>query len=258
MMKKILFLILALTMLTTRPADTAIIIGGESLVPILLPLGDSITVGSGDQEAISGQFGYRDHLQDLLGIGNYRFVGPFTDPDTDSRYDVNHGGVGGQTAALISGRLNGYLTTYFNNTLAAHSAILIMAGTNDCNQGVSNNTTISHISNMINKIDSQDPAIDVYIAKVTPTHTTGQGIVINACLATLNPLIQSTVLARQSTKSNVHVVDMNAAFRADANWEADLMSNVGVSHPEDAGYIVMANTWYSCMQNPANTYCDGH
>ena len=257
-MKKLLGLILAGLLLVT-PAFAYIIIGGAAAVPILLPLGDSITVGSGDEESTGGgQFGYRDHLQTLLGVGNYHFVGPYTDPDTDATFDVNHAGVGGQKASDISGRLDGLLLTYFNDTLAAHSTVLIMAGTNDCNQGVANNTTIAHINNMINKIDSFDPAIDVYIAKVTPCHTTGQGIVINTCLSTLNPLIESNVLARQATKSNVHVVDMNAAFRANVNWEADYMSGVGVSHPKDAGYQVMANTWYACIQNPNATYCDGN
>lgn len=236
----------------------SIIIGGESSKPIIMCLGDSITVGAGDEEQTSGEFGYRDHLQDLLGVGNYLFVGPFTDPDTDEVYDVNHGGVGGQTASSISSRLNSYLTTYFNNNLASGSAILIMAGTNDCNQSVPNNTTIAHISNMVSKIDSHNPDIDVYVAKVTPTHTSGAGITINACLSTLNPLIESTILARQATKSNVHVVDMNAAFRANTNWETDYLSGVGVSHPKDAGYQIMANTWYSCIQNPTNTYCDGN
>lgn len=223
---------------------------------LLLPLGDSITVGSGDNDAAAGgEFGWRDHLQDLLGIGKYDFVGAITDPDTDATYDVDHAGVGGEKCSAVLARLSTALSTYFVGYYSEDSAVLLQCGTNDCNQSVSNNTTRNDIRTMISTIHAYDPKIDIYISNVTPTRTNGTPD-LNPCIDTLGPILATLVDDTHTgsgvstvKKSNVYLVDMNAAFKANTNYSLDYMSQpVGVSHPNDTGYRVMADTWYEAIK----------
>ena len=50
----------------------------------------------------------------------------------------------------------------------------------------------------------------------------------------------------------VEMVDMYAAFTANANYKTTIMSDD--LHPNDSGYMVMATTWYAAIRSflPAN------
>lgn len=230
--------------------------------PLLCPLGDSITRGSNDStcqgQPLAGPtttcFGYRDHLQDLLGVGKYNFVGDFKEPSTSPTYDTDHAGVPGQTTAQILARLPGILSTNFVGPVPAGSIFLIHAGTNDIRLGGSQSVAINNILTMINIINTYDPNITIYVALVTP---------YSSQMTSFNVALKSALITRQGTKSNLHYVDMEAAFRNIANCNPTYLicMNDGL-HPDDVppdpGYPLMARTWYNCIMDPTHQYCDGH
>jgi lysophospholipase L1-like esterase len=202
----------------------------------LLPLGDSISEGWPDD------FGYRNHLQDLLGIGVYDFVGPFTDPDSDATYDVDHAGVGGERTDQIESRVDSTLDTYMTN-LESGSCVLIHAGTNDANQNYSGGATawVANVEDMIDLIHAHDSSIDIYVALIIPS-TDGT---INGRITTFNAALESMLETYQGTKANLYIVDMYARFTSNVDWASEWMYDS--LHPNDTGYSIMADEWFKAI-----------
>lgn len=216
----------------------------------LMPLGDSITRGSLDTPVI---FGYRDHLQVLLGVGEYDFVGPYTDPDSDATYDVDHNGVGGDDTLNILARIESNLDTYMPTPNNTNNAVLLMIGTNDIKDGFVEATTVDNVEEIIDIIVAHDPTIKIYVATIIPsTNSTW-----NTNFTSYNSALVTRLTTLMGSNPNLHRVDMNAAFRTcnSGTYTACLADSL---HPNDAGYQVIANTWYSCMTDSDNEYCDGN
>jgi lysophospholipase L1-like esterase len=222
-------------------------IGATLNTNYLLPLGDSITQGSGSPTLL----GYRLHLQDLLGIRKYTFVGSETSPTTPYlNYQSNNGGIPSQTAAQILSRTSTEIANMVT-PISNLSAVLIHAGTNDAFGGGSSNINTT-MNSIISTINTFNPNVQIYVALITPVNLSW-----NSTVTALNANLKTDLQTQQATYPQLHIVDINSAFLADASWATDYMYSDN-EHPNDAGYIVMANTWYSCMQSSLNTYCDGH
>lgn len=232
--------------------------GGGSSEKKILPIGDSITKGvSGDTDS----FGYRNHLQDALGIGVYNFVGGFSDPSSDATYDVNHSGVGGNTSTQIESRLSTDLFNYFQGFNDPENKILIHAGTNDifscsvCDAG-ERAAIVQNIEDMIDAIVNENSSINIYVALIIP-HTNAT---YDTDITNLNTDIATMVTAYG--KANLYYVDMNSAFKDDTftlcggNWASNCIAD-GV-HPNDTGYQVMALQWASCIASSTNVNCNGN
>jgi lysophospholipase L1-like esterase len=99
--------------------------------PILkvMPLGDSITLGTGDGSAkVSDYDGYRCALKNaLLRAGQQiDYVGSLTNGPTQcTGHDIQHEGHGGWTSTQLLGQVGGWVTT------AQPDVVLLMIGTND-------------------------------------------------------------------------------------------------------------------------------
>lgn len=216
----------------------------------IMPLGDSITRGSTDTPDI---FGYRDHLQDSLGIGAYNFVGPFKDPTTNATYDVDHDGEGGDDTNNIISRLSSNLSTYLPLPNNPSSKILLMIGTNDIKDGFSEATTVNNVETIINTIVAYDPTIKIYVATIIPsTNATW-----NANFTSYNTALVTRLTSMMISNSNLHRVDMNAKFRTCNGGLYTTCYNDSL-HPKDIGYQSIAAGWYSCILSSSNTYCDGN
>lgn len=222
----------------------------------ILPFGDSLTLGQNDSPIV---FGYRDHLQDLLGIGVFDFVGDQTSPSTDPVYDVSHSGIGGNTTTQMQSRLAALLTNYMGAPNDSTSAIIMMGGTNDINgcdptcSSTDYNGTATRISAMIDAIDTHDANIRVYVGLIPPRADSASKDTESAAL---NATLKTMLDTKKASKVNLHYYDLNAATKANASWETDY--GWSGSHPNDAGYQVWATTIYNCMNNSSSTYCDGN
>lgn len=214
-----------------------------------MPFGDSITRGSLD----SPVWGYRDHLQDSLGVGVYDFVGPFNEPTSPGVYDADHNGRGGDDTNDLLARVSSNLSNYFALPNDATSKILLMVGTNDIKDGFDEATTVTNVQTLVNTIDAYDPTINVYVATIIPS-TNGT---YDTNFTSYNAALVTMLETLQGSKENLYIVDMNTAFRTCNS--GTFSGCMGDSlHPNNTGYQLISDTWYSCIQSSSNTYCNGN
>ena len=64
---------------------------------------------------------------------------------------------------------------------------------------------------------------------------------------TYNNAIPGLVSTRAAAGKHIVMVDMYAAFTANTNYKTALMNDE--LHPNNAGYMVMANTWYAAISS---------
>ena len=76
-----------------------------------------------------------------------------------------------------------------------------------------------------------------------PTKTAGT----NTRVQTYNNAIPGLVQTRVAAGKHIAVVDMYGAFTANTNYQTALMNDD--LHPNDAGYMVMAQTWYAAISS---------
>lgn len=234
-------------------------INGDTGEDLLMPLGDSITLGSGNAGT---WYGYRDYLQDELGIGTYDFVGSYKSPSSSGTYDVDHSGIGGDDSQRVINRLPAELIASLQNA-SISSKVLLMIGTNDYAAGLAPfpSTSVSNIENIISMIDTFNPNIEVYVALIIPTKTGASWPV------TLNTSLKPMLETYQESKSNLYIVDMYSAFINDtfglcaevtSTEDGNCFHPLENLHPSLMGYKTMALQWAACIKNPAATNCNGN
>jgi lysophospholipase L1-like esterase len=100
--------------------------------------------------------------------------------------------------------------------------------------------TIMNVEDIIDIIHAHDPRINVYVALCLPANDP-----IDSDITSYNTALNTMLLAKQSEKSNLFIVDHNTPIKANANWIADYFFDQ--YHMNDTGYAVMANTWYESL-----------
>lgn len=259
-MKKYLLSILLLFLSSVCIADT--IINNATLnnftytnLPIILPIGDSITIGV--------TWAYRKTLQILQGSGKYYYAGIYKNPSSDPLYQVNNSGQSGNTTSQISTRLSTELTNNFSGNVPLGSSILIHAGTNDVvgigTSGVA--SAVNNVQSMLNNIYAVNSKVNTYVALIVPN----QNGTDDSSITYYNSQLKNMLNTFRLTNAKVHIVDMNSAFKNDTfglcggDWSANCMANA--THPNELplhGYDVMGYQWNSCIQSSSNTNCDGN
>ncbi|MDZ7302323.1 MAG: Ig-like domain-containing protein [candidate division KSB1 bacterium] len=198
----------------------------------MMPLGNSITDGDGS----SHEGGYRYYLYNLLKDANisFDFVGSLKGgsgfPDTD------HEGHGGFLAEMLA------VQTYLTNNPA--DVVFLEIGTND----VSNNETAQQIrdeiADLLDQIHNFNPAIEIYLGTVVPRKDSDAK---QAVTDNLNALLPGLVSTKAAAGYKIYLVDHANRFKADPNWQNNLMS--GDKHPNDNGYELMAEEWFTVYVN---------
>jgi lysophospholipase L1-like esterase len=204
--------------------------GGQ---PRTMALGDSVTQGVGDSDV----FGYRDHLDFLLGVGEAEFVGGRQHPSSNKFYDVDHEGVPGNLASQVEARIAAALDAHMPAPNPADSRVLLHIGINDMQDRLPIGSVVDNVEDIVDLIDAHDPAINVYVALITPSTIAAD----DAVFTSYNNALQTRIQSMQGSKSNLFLVDMNAAFKQNPSWATAYMDDE--VHPNDAGYQVMADVW---------------
>ncbi|KAF7337152.1 Lipolytic enzyme [Mycena venus] len=190
----------------------------------LLPLGDSITFGL---ESSDGN-GYRSTLHNLLQVGNtVDFIGSLK---SGTMADNDNEGHSGATIAQIQ-----QFSTNPAALPARPNVVLLMAGTNDVFGG-SISTAPSRLSTLIDSIFTACPDAALVVATLTPL-SAGQSSV-----DTYNQAVTQLVATRKAAGQHILLASMASVLASDL---AD-----GV-HPNDAGYVKMANAWFPVVQQAA-------
>jgi lysophospholipase L1-like esterase len=216
----VLAVVLAAGAVATPPAPALAESNGGVRV---MPLGDSITDGFN----VPG--GYRiDLWQRMAAAGNVvDFVGSgFNGPA--SLGDHDHEGHSGWRIDQLDANIVGWLRT------SAPRTVLLHIGTNDVNQNHDVANAPARLSALIDKIRANAPAVELFVAQITPESDPTQEARVRAFNAAV-----PGVVAQKGPRT--HLVDMHSAITT-----ADLADGV---HPNATGYAKMAARWHSALQS---------
>ena len=229
-----------------------------SSIPVkIMPLGNSITWGVNVDDSLAE--GYRRDLYLQLVAANYNvdFVGSLIG-GVDTNFDRDNEGHSGAVAYpfpdypslyALSDHLNGWLTTY------SPDVVLLHIGTNDVNQNYYQNnknpTNTLYLPNsikaLIDIINSNDLSNNIstmtLLAKIIDRGDRHDSVVA------LNNALETQMVPGLPTgeRKKVELVDMYTPIgvysASNANYSSDHL------HPSDAGYQIMADTWFAALQN---------
>lgn len=213
----------------------------------IMPLGDSITDGVGSTGG-----GYRVELfrQAVLGGHEITFVGrqangPANGNIEGQTFPRNHEGYSGATIATGGNQL----ANRVDAAIAANppDIVLLHIGTNNVYQGLPADLP-AQLGDLLDQITGDAPDALVVVAQITPMAESGaQFSFPNNAADEYNATIPAIVQERVDAGQHLLLVDMNEAFRAaNANFVALLAEGL---HPNDAGYRVMAGTWYDAIES---------
>jgi lysophospholipase L1-like esterase len=203
---------------------------------VVMPLGDSITYGDGS----SNHAGYRSalfHLA-LADQKSVTFVGGMTDgPDTVDGvpFPKHHEGHSGYEIDGVAGFAAAAITTWHPQI------VLMMLGTNDIAFGFDVANAPTRLGALMDIVTGADPNLLLIVAQIVPCTDDAANVQIR----TLNAAIPALVDAKAAAGAHVRMVDMYGALTANANYKTETMFNKW--HPNDAGYVQMADTWYAAI-----------
>ena len=212
----------------------------------VLPFGDSITFGVGDE----GNGGYRGPLfASVIAAGQkLTFTGSLSNgPNTVSgqtfaKNNEGHSGWGISRVNPNSGGNAGIINVLPSPAFSSGSGgmpniILLHIGTND--QGTYSAAQItSDLTGLIDKVTSTAPDALLVVAQIIPL-----GYGNNSIIQTYNQAIPGIVQQRAATGKHVALVDMYTGFNASTMLGTDKV------HPNTAGYTFMAGRWYAAIKD---------
>ena len=116
------------------------------------------------------------------------------------------------------------------------NVVLVMAGTNDIVQTCALSTAPTRLGNLIDLVLSDCPDAAVIVASLTPLLDATR----EANRETYNQAIPGVIASRANAGKHVLLANMSAVTTS-------TLSTVDGIHPNDAGYVLMANAWYAAI-----------
>ncbi|KAK1991222.1 GDSL-like Lipase/Acylhydrolase [Colletotrichum falcatum] len=198
-------------------------------VPLrIMSLGASVTFGVGSTTGDS----YRKDLQDLLvaqGM-NVTYVGTKSNGDfTNNAVEATPGFKINQIAAAADKAV----------PALQPNLVLVDAGTNNCNKGGTVPDAGANVTAMINNIYQQSPGSTVILTSILANKIAAQ----DACRVDINQQYAVVATQFQQAGAKFALVDMRSP---DAPGLNDLNDT---RHPNDGGYVKMANVWATGIQD---------
>lgn len=209
----------------------------------IMPLGDSITFGIGARTPLVDQGGYRMELFRMARADGHpiTFVGRQANGPANfanQPFPTAHEGYPGATindgGNQLANRVDGAITS------TDPDIVLLMIGTNDVNGNVNNPP--DDLRNLINQITGGAPDALLVVAQIVPTRTAGTNTRVQAYNGTVANLVRESAAAGK----HVALVDMFSAFVENPDFATALLNDN--LHPNDAGYVLMAQTWYEAIE----------
>ncbi|KAF7556172.1 hypothetical protein G7Z17_g1584 [Cylindrodendrum hubeiense] len=197
----------------------------------VLPLGDSITRGSGSPDGN----GYRKALHDLLGYDNVDFIGTLRTGNFDDR---DHEGHSGERISRIKDASN-------RPVKARPNLILLHAGTNDMDKPTQPiDTAPDRLSSLIESLVSACPDATILVSEVMFNGHADVQAKIDVFNAAINQLVKEKKSKLKWKK--VAIVKMGDLLTAN-----DIAVN-DYKHPNAKGYKKMAEAWYDAILEANN------
>ncbi|MBA2490234.1 MAG: hypothetical protein H0V34_00515 [Gammaproteobacteria bacterium] len=226
-------------------------LGVETVIinPAIMPLGDSITLGTfaGEIPPLETRVGYRRKLFD--GLTNNGFMVDFVGGESNGEAaippvgDPQHEGHGGFTALQIAQNVRFWLM------LNPADIVLLHAGTNTINSDNFDAVTrAGHVEQILDEIDQWEldtsTPVSVYVAKIID-RSNPDGTFQNARVIEYNQALENLVASRPD--DDIEIVDQYSALDYScADGSCDMVPQGNTAqyiHPSQAGYDKMASTW---------------
>lgn len=205
----------------------------------IMPLGNSLTAGLAEHGS-DPVGGYRDDLYDLLTTEGvyFDFVGSQSD---GSFADPNHEGHPGWHADSLAMHLHTWLSAY------SPEVVLLMAGTNDVLSAQSISGIIGDIENLVDIIYNDDPNTKIVLSSLIPRQDK-----YDIKTDSVNAGILEMYYNKLSNNYKIYYAGHNEMFKARSDWQSALISAEDYIHPNNEGYAVMAEVFYSAVMNAIN------
>ncbi len=205
---------------------------------VIMPLGDSITFGYGSTTG----GGYRVGLfsEALAKDHAITFVGSQTSgPDTVSDTPFPTGNEGHSGYSIDDSSSTHGISPLVDQALAKYkpNIILLMIGTNDMHYSIDLANAPTRLGKLLDQITTDAPNALVVVAKIIPANGAQ-----NTPTQTYNAALPGVVQARVAQGKHLALVDMYAAL---GSWS--LAQYTDSEHPNDTGYVKMAETWYPAI-----------
>jgi lysophospholipase L1-like esterase len=203
---------------------------GQAPPPLrIMPLGDSITFGSGGTANLGG---YRGPLYTLLTSAGYTvdYIGSQTG-NSASVPDQDHEGHGGWRIDQLDANMVGWL-----GSMADPDVVLMHIGTNDFGQNLDTVNAINRLDALILKIATLRPDAQIIVTNLMERNEPANA----AIQAQFNPFVTARIAAHGAAGRRVTFLDMRAAVPL-----SDMPDQL---HPNQAGYQKMANAWLPAIQ----------
>ena len=213
-----------------------VLVSTATAVTRIMPLGNSITVGTCDNEPLEELEGYRQKLYlDLIDQGyDVDFVGgEEAGGDALPPFDIDHEGHGGWKAdEIVNGNPDQPGEEQLDQWLVDHrpDIVLLHIGTNDISAGDNPADIVSEVDQILDVIFAYDPVIKVILARIINRANFSQET------NDFNNLLPGMVQAHPS-RDNIFIVNQEIAL----NYLTDMYDNL---HPNMLGYNKMADVWF--------------
>ncbi|MDM5264393.1 DUF5011 domain-containing protein [Sulfurovum sp. XTW-4] len=207
----------------------------------IMPFGDSITKGYVTGVTPADEWGYRGLLWTKLRESGHtlNFVGDETSGENyttiDPTFDANHSGVNNETTADLLLRTN---ATLINND---PQVVLLHIGTNDIDQGLDLNTSVTNVNTTLQNIYDYNSSIKVFLARIINLKSDADPI-LRANITAYNDALETMANTRIENGDNLQIVNMESGTGID--YTTDM---AGPFHPNQNGYDLMAKHWYAAL-----------
>ena len=208
----------------------------------IMPMGDSITDGSGSTDNGS----YRAplfHLS-LMNDKKLTFVGSGENgPDMvdDTPFPRQEEGHSAWAIDDGMGRMGLYPQVQGWLTATPPHIVTLMIGTNDVDISYDLANAGKRLGLLLDRIAMYAPDALIVVAQMVPTTDDTE----NQRVMTFNAAIPGLVKERADAGMHITSVDMYGAFTKNAKYKTEYMTDK--LHPKDAGYVVMADTWWATV-----------
>ena len=209
------------TLATTAAPEPGTARAGAFEALRVLPLGDSITKGTGSPTRSSYRMALAERL--LRGGLEIDYVGS---QSNGAGGDTEHEGHGGWTIDELSAELDDWLVA------SRPDVVLVHAGTNNITQGDGPYTTARKLSGLLDQIRAARPEAHIFVAQIISSRVPRE----LAQDRIYNRLIPRLVAGRNDPL--ITVVDQSSVAGIDLH---------DLRHPNDFGYAKMAWNWYQAM-----------